>query len=163
MLLKIKNKDTLIIDDFRFRCCVGRNGVKKNKREGDGCTPKGTFKVINVFYRSDKLNKIKSGIPVFEIKRKYRWCTDPRNHNYNSLIVGKTSRNYENLYRDDDIYDLVVVLNYNLRKKKYKGSAIFIHCKSKENKFTEGCIGIEKEQLMQIIRSLTPLTRFIIS
>ena len=91
-------------------------GIKK--KEGDLITPKGTFKVVNVFYRPDKLNKIKSGIPVFEIKRKYRWCTDPRNHNYNSLIVGKTNCTYENLYREDDIYDLVVVLNYNLRKKK---------------------------------------------
>ena len=90
------------------------------KKKGDLITPKGTFKVINVFYRPDKLNKIKSGIPVFEIKRKYRWCTDPRNHNYNSLIVGKTNCTYENLYREDDIYDLVVVLNYNLRKKSIK-------------------------------------------
>ena len=162
MHIEVNNK-FLSYDKYKVKCALGKRGIGTKKSEGDLITPKGTFKVVNVFYRSDKLNKIKSGIPVFEIKRKYRWCTDPRNHNYNSLIVGKTSRNYENLYRDDDIYDLVVVLNYNLRKKKYKGSAIFIHCKSKENKFTEGCIGIEKEQLMQIIRSLTPLTRFIIS
>lgn len=158
-----KNIAYLFFQNKKITCAVGKNGIGIKKKEGDLITPKGTFKVINVFYRPDKLNKIKSGIPVFEIKRKYRWCTDPRNHNYNSLIVGKTNCICENLYREDDIYDLVVVLNYNLRKKKYKGSAIFIHCKSKENKFTEGCIGIEKEQLMQIIRSLTPLTRFIIS
>ena len=58
MLLKIKNKDTLIIDDFRFRCCVGRNGVKKNKREGDGCTPKGTFKIGSIYWRRDRVSKL---------------------------------------------------------------------------------------------------------
>ena len=157
-----KNIAYLFFKNKKISCTVGKNGIGVKNKEGDFITPKGIYKALNVFYRTDKFNKIKSGIPVYEIKKKYKWCTDPRNRNYNSLIIRKVNCIYEKLYRDDDVYDLVIVLNYNFNKKKYKGSAIFIHCKSKK-KFTEGCIGVDKERLKQIIKSLTPLTRFIIN
>ena len=131
------------------------------KKEGDLITPKGIFKVVKIFYRSDKLKKVRSGIPIVEIQKKYKWCTDPRSHYYNSLLTKKINCVYEDLYRDDDLYDLVLVLNYNLTKIKYKGSAIFIHCRSK--KFTEGCLAIRKNDLLFIVKGLTPLTKFIIS
>ena len=59
------------------------------KKEGDLITPKGVFKVVRIFYRPDKLKKIKSGIPTYEIKKYYKWCTDPKNVNYNSLVLKK--------------------------------------------------------------------------
>ena len=153
----------LLFKNKKISCVIGKNGIGVKKKEGDFITPKGVFKVLRVFYRPDKLRRIKSGIPVFEIKKKHKWCTDPKNLNYNSLLTKKVNCIYENLFRDDDIYDLVLVLNYNLKKKKYRGSAIFIHCSSKKKKFTEGCIAIKKENLELITKSLTPLTKFIIS
>ena len=158
-----KNIAYLFFKNKKISCTVGKNGIGFKKKEGDFITPKGVYKILKIFYRSDKIKKIKSGIPIFEIKKKYKWCTDPRNNNYNSLLTRKVNCIHENLFRDDNLYDLVLVLNYNLTKKKYKGSAIFIHCKSEKKKFTEGCIALKKEDLKIITRNLTPLTKVIIS
>ena len=142
-----KNIAYLFFKNKKISCFVGKNGIGYKKKEGDLITPKGVFKVVRIFYRPDKLKKIKSGIPTYEIKKYYKWCTDPKNVNYNSLVLKKINCIYENLFRDDDLYDLILVLNYNLNKKKYRGSAIFIHCMSEKKKFTEGCIAIKKEDL----------------
>ena len=158
-----KNIAYLFFKNKKISCFVGKNGIGYKKKEGDLITPKGIFKVVRIFYRPDKLKKIKSAIPTYEIKKYYKWCTDPKNVNYNSLVLKKINCIYENLFRDDDLYDLILVLNYNLNKKKYRGSAIFIHCMSEKKKFTEGCIAIKKEDLTKIIQRLTPLTRFIIN
>ena len=157
-----KNIAYIFFKNKKITCTVGKNGIGNKRKEGDFITPKGTFKIINAFYRPDKLRKIQSGIPIFKIKKKHRWCTDPRNKNYNSLLTKKINCIHEELFRKDDLYDLILVLNYNLKKIKYKGSAIFIHCKSKKN-YTEGCVAIKKEDLISITKSLSPLTRVIIS
>ena len=127
-----KNIAYLFFKNKKISCFVGKNGIGYKKKEGDLITPKGVFKVVRIFYRPDKLKKIKSGIPTYEIKKYYKWCTDPKNVNYNSLVLKKINCIYENLFRDDDLYDLILVLNYNLNKKKYRGSAIFIHCMSEK-------------------------------
>ena len=112
---------------------MGKNGIGYKKKEGDLITPKGVFKVVRIFYRSDKLKKIKSGIPTYEIKKYYKWCTDPKNVNYNSLVLKNINCIYENLFRDDDLYDLILVLNYNLNKKSIKGvQSLFIVCPKKK-------------------------------
>ena len=113
-----KNIAYLFFKNKKISCTVGKNGIGVKNKEGDFITPKGIYKALKVFYRTDKFNKIKSGIPVYEIKKKYKWCTDPRNRNYNSLMIRKVNCIYEKLYRDDDVYDLVIVLNYNFNKKK---------------------------------------------
>ena len=106
-----KNIAYLLFKNKKISCIIGKNGIGVKKKEGDFITPKGVFKVLRVFYRPDKLRRIKSGIPVFEIKKKHKWCTDPKNLNYNSLLKKKVNCIYENLFRDDDLYDLVLVLN----------------------------------------------------
>ena len=124
-------------------------------------TPKGVFKVLKIFYRPDKFESIKSGIPVFKIKKIQVYRS--QNINYNCLIINKVNCIHENLFRNDDLYDLIIVLSYNAANKKYKGSAIFIHCISKKKKFTEGCIAISKKDLIPIIKNLTPLTKLIVN
>ena len=124
----------LLFKNKKISCVIGKNGIGVKKKEGDFITPKGVFKVLRVFYRPDKLRRIKSGIPVFEIKKKHKWCTDPKNLNYNSLLTKKVNCIYENLFRDDDIYDLVLVLNYNLKKKNTKEvQSSFIVAQKKRN------------------------------
>jgi len=86
MLIRLKNKETLEVDDFEFRCCVGKYGLKLKKREGDFCTPKGQFKLISLYYRADRVKNIKCNLPKKKITKNMGWCNDPKNKKYNSLI-----------------------------------------------------------------------------
>ena len=86
MLIKLKNKDRLIIDEFTFKCSIGKNGINTKKREGDLCTPKGNFLITKVFYRSDKIKKINTNIKKIKIRENMGWCNDPKHKKYNSLI-----------------------------------------------------------------------------
>ena len=77
MLIKLKNKDTLIVDDFKFKCSIGKNGININKKEGDNCTPKGKFKIGTIYYRADKVKKPITKIKIKKIKKNMLWCNDP--------------------------------------------------------------------------------------
>ena len=116
MLIRLKNKDTLEIDDFEFRCCVGKYGLKLKKKEGDFCTPKGQFKLISLYYRADRVKNIKSNLPKKKITKNMGWCNDPKNKKYNSLIDTKSKIKHEKMYRRDNKYDLLIVLDYNFNK-----------------------------------------------
>ena len=128
MLIRLKNKDTLEVDDFEFRCCVGKYGLKLKKKEGDFCTPKGQFKLISLYYRADRIKNIKCNLPKKKITKNMGWCNDPKNKKYNSLINIKNKIKHEKMYRKDNKYDLLIVLDYNFNKPiPHKGSAIFLH------------------------------------
>ena len=86
MIIHLKNKDTLIADDFEFKCCIGKNGLKKYKVEADGCTPKGTFKFGKLYYRNDREVKPITNIKIKKIKKNSGWCNDPKNKFYNKEI-----------------------------------------------------------------------------
>ena len=86
MIIKIKNKDTLIYDEFIFQCCVGKNGFSKNKVEGDKKTPIGNFSLGNLYYRNDRKIKPISKLKIFKIKKNMGWCDDPKSEKYNKLI-----------------------------------------------------------------------------
>jgi len=86
MTIIIKNKDTLLIDEFKFKCCIGKNGMKKNKIEGDLSTPKGNFGLEDLYYRKDKLSKPITRLQIKEIKRNFGWCTDNKSNLYNKLL-----------------------------------------------------------------------------
>jgi len=160
---KKKNIAYLIFGKKKIRCLVGKNGIGKKNREGDNKTPKGIFRVKKIYYRKDKFLNIKSGIPIFKLKKNDKWCIDSKSRRYNSFFTKNINCGYESLFRNDGVYDLIVVLDYNLDKvKKFKGSAIFLHCIG-EKKFTEGCISIEKDSLKKIIQRLSPLSKIIIS
>ena len=103
MTIIIKNKETLLIDEFKFKCSVGKGGFSKNKIEGDYKTPVGIFDLGNIYYRSDRIQKPKSKIKICKIKKNMGWCDDPNSRHYNKLIkIKKNSKtNYEKLYRKD--------------------------------------------------------------
>ena len=128
MLIKVKNKDTLIFDDFTFRCVVGKEGITSNKREGDLRTPKGLFKLDTVYYRADRIKNIQTKLKLRKIKKNMAWCNDPRDKKYNSLVNINEKIKHEKLYRKDNKYDVLIVIDYNLKRPiPFKGSAIFIH------------------------------------
>ena len=146
-LLKYKN--------LKFRCALGKAGIGKKKKEGDCVTPKGKYKIIKVFYRADRIKRIKSNFRLYKIKKNMGWCDDPLSKNYNKLIKLPSKFGHEKLYRKDKLYDLILVLNYNLKPiLKNKGSAIFIHITNKNYKETKGCVGLKKRDLIFILNDI---------
>ena len=134
------------------------------KREGDKITPKGRYKLIKIFYKKRQLNEIRTKIPKIEIKKNFAWCTDSNNKSYNSLINKPIGCEYEDLFREDNLYDIMIVLDFNYTSPiKYKGSAIFLHCSENETKFTEGCIAMKKKDLLKLIPRITLSCNLIIS
>jgi len=159
MLIRVKNKDTLLFDDFIFRCSIGRKGTKLKKKEGDNCTPRGTFNLRTLYYRSDRLKKPDTKLSTKKIKKYMGWCNDSKNKKYNSLIKLKEKSRYEKMYRKDHKYDLVVVLDYNLKKPiPFKGSAIFIHI-TNDYKNTAGCIALKKKDLLILLKLIKKNTK----
>ena len=159
MLIKVKNKDTLLFDDFIFRCVVGKKGVSKKKKEGDFCTPKGSFKLKTVYYRPDRVKKIQTKLNTKKINPNMGWCNDPKNEKYNSLIKINGKIRHEKLYRRDNKYDILLVIDYNLRKPiPFKGSAIFIHL-TKNFKSTAGCIALNKKDFLILLKLVNKKTR----
>ena len=155
MIIKLKNKDTLICDDFEFKCSIGKNGLKKNKLEGDNCTPIGTFTLGPVFFRDDRVDKPVTRLKTFKINKQMGWCDDPNNIHYNKKIKLRKKIKAEKFYRKDKIYDIILVINYNTRRTiKNKGSAIFIHV-TNNYRPTKGCIALslnDLEILLKIIK-----------
>lgn len=160
MTIFVKNKETLIYDEFIFRCSIGKNGFIKNKVEGDKKTPKGTFSIGNLYYRKDKNQKPITNIPCIPIMKNMGWCDDPNdNQNYNKLIKIKKNIKSEKLYRKDNKYDFLIPINYNTKKiKKGKGSAIFIHL-TNNYKGTLGCIALKKKDFLILIKLINKKTK----
>ena len=155
MIIKLKNKDTLICNDFQFKCSIGKNGLKKNKLEGDNSTPVGTFSLGPVYYRNDRVGKPDTKLKTLRISKQMGWCDDPNDINYNKVIKLNKKIIAEKLYRKDKIYDIIIVINYNTRRIiRNKGSAIFIHV-TNNYKHTKGCVALslnDIEILLKIIK-----------
>ena len=116
MLIHLKNKDKLIVDDFKFRCCIGKSGTKKNKIEGDNSTPKGIFTLGTLYYRKDRVKKPVTNLKTKIIKSNLGWCNDPKHIFYNKEIKIQKKIRHEKLYRKDQKYDYFLVINYNIKK-----------------------------------------------
>ena len=152
MKITLKNKYTLKIDDFKFKCCIGKNGVKKNKVEGDKCTPRGIFKLGTLYYRKDRVKKPITNLKIKNIKRNMGWCNDSKNKLYNQEIKVNKNIKHEKLFRKDYKYDYLLVIEYNTKKiKPNKGSAIFIHL-TKNFKATAGCIALLQKDFLIMIK-----------
>jgi len=150
MIIQVKNKDTLIIDDFHFKCCVGKNGLNLNKKEGDLTTPKGLFKLEKLYFRADRVGTPKSEIIKKSITKKLAWCDDSTHKKYNQEIYTK-SKSKENLFRKNHSYDYLITINHNHKKIPGKGSAIFIHL-TENYKPTAGCIALRRKDFEILIK-----------
>ena len=158
-MIVINKSGYLKYENLELKCTLGKAGIGIKKREGDNITPKGTYKIINMFYRKDRIKKISSKFQLIGITKKIGWCDDPKSEYYNQLIKLPTKYSHEKFFRKDNIYDLVLVLNYNMRPIiKNKGSAIFIHI-AKKNKKTAGCIALSKMDLISLIKKIDKKTK----
>ena len=162
MIIKLKNKDTLIVGEFKLKCCVGRKGISKNKSEGDFQTPSGKFKLGNLYWRSDRVKKPETKLFCKKIKKNMGWCNDSNSVYYNKEIKTNKNVKHEKLYRHDHKYDLFILIKYNyLKTKKNKGSAIFIHL-TKNYKATAGCIAVSKKDFLILSKILKKNSQIII-
>ena len=153
----IINKSGLIkYKNFKFRCALGKAGIVEKKREGDNITPTGTFKMVKIYYRSDRIKKISSKFRAIKIKKNMGWCDDPNSKNYNQLINLPSRYGHEKIFKKNNIYDIIVVLNYNMKPViKNKGSAIFIHIAKKNYQPTQGCIALKKNDLLKLLSKIS--------
>ena len=159
-MIIVKKSGYLKYENLKFRCALGKAGVKKKTIEGDNITPRGIFKIIKLYYRPDKIKIIKTSIKKIKIRKNMGWCDDPKSGFYNRQIKLPTKYGHEKLYRNDNLYDLIVVLNYNMNPIiKNKGSAIFLHIAKNSYQKTKGCIALKKEHLIKIISKIKKNTR----
>ena len=158
MQLILKNKNTLLLDEFKFKCSIGKNGSTSNKVEGDKKTPKGVYSLGHLFYRKDKFKNPETKIKKIPIKKSMGWCDDINNKNYNRLIKINKKMKHEKLFRKSRIYDLLIPINYNSKRpKRKKGSAIFIHL-TNDYKKTLGCIALRENDLLIILKLIDKKT-----
>ena len=157
------NKNYLTFRKYKVKCAIGKKGIGYKKKEGDLLTPKGEFKIKYILYRRDRL-KILTKLKKRVIKKDMGWCDDPKSKNYNKLIKLPFNYHHEKLYRKENIYDIILVLNYNMNPIiRNKGSAIFIHVAKKNFKKTEGCVAIKKKDLLKIVKEIKQNSKIIIS
>ena len=153
MTILIKNKHTLQIDDFKFRCSIGKKGFTKNKKEGDKKTPKGIFKIENLYYRKDRKQKPSTLLNCIEIKKNMGWCHDTRfPKKYNKLFKIQKKIKHEKLKRKDYKYNFLIPIKYNFNKPiTGYGSCIFIHL-TKDYKPTAGCIALKEKDFLIVAK-----------
>jgi L,D-peptidoglycan transpeptidase YkuD (ErfK/YbiS/YcfS/YnhG family) len=159
-MIIINRSGSLKYKNLEFRCALGKAGIKKKKIEGDNITPKGIYKIVNIYYRKDRIKKISSEFKLIKIEKNMGWCDDPESKKYNQLIRLPSKNTHEKLYRKENIYDLIIVLDYNVNPIiKNKGSAIFIHVAKKKYKKTEGCVALKKNHLIELIKTISKRTK----
>jgi len=164
MTIFVKNKHTLKVDEFKFKCCIGKKGTTINKKEGDKKTPRGVFKIENLYFRKDRIKKPITSLKCIEIKKNMGWCDDIKfKEKYNKLIKVNKGIGHEKLQRKDYKYDLLIPIKYNFKKTlPGRGSCIFIHL-TKNYKPTAGCIALKEKDfliLLKIIRKNSKIKIF---
>ena len=159
MRIILKNKETLVYDDFKFKCCVGKNGTTSHKIEGDKKTPRGIFSLGPVFYREDRIKNIVTKLRKRKINKLMGWCDDIESKNYNKLIKVNNKIRHEKLFQKTKNYDVLIPIEYNTKKpKKNKGSAIFIHL-TKNYRKTLGCVALKKKDLLILLKLINTKTK----
>ena len=164
MTIILKDKATLLYDDFRFQCVIGKKGITRKKVEGDKKTPIGVFSLGNLYYRKDRNTKPATKLRCIAIKKNMGWCDDIKNKKYyNKLIKVNKNIKHEKLFRKDNKYDFIIPINYNTKNPKIaKGSAIFIHT-TKKLIPTSGCVALKKKDFLILAKLINKKTKIKLS
>ena len=158
MIIHVPNKNTLIIDDFKFKCCIGKRGINFDKKEGDYSTPKGLFSLRKLYFRKDRIGIPRCKINKKIIKKNMAWCDNSKHKKYNEEIITHDKNVKESLYREDHKYDFIISINHNERKIPGKGSAIFIHL-TNNYKPTAGCVALKRKDFEILIKLIDKNTK----
>lgn len=150
--------------NLKVPCALGRSGRVARKREGDGGTPSGRFRLLQVRYRADQVRRPRCGIGIGRIRHDDGWCDATSDRNYNRSVKWPYPASCEEMWRADGLYDLVIVIDYNIRpRRRGAGSAIFMHVARPGWRPTEGCVALERRHLERLMPLIGPQTRLIIA
>jgi L,D-peptidoglycan transpeptidase YkuD (ErfK/YbiS/YcfS/YnhG family) len=160
MTIFVKNKHTLQVDEFLFKCCLGKKGTTDNKKEGDKKTPKGIFEIGNLYFRKDRKKKPHTQIKCINIKTNMGWCNDVSlPQKYNKLFKIKKNIKHEKLKRKDYKYNYLIPIKYNFIKPIIGlGSCIFIHL-TRDYKPTAGCIALKEKDFLIMLKIIKKNTK----
>ena len=148
------------LGERRWRCTVGEGGIREDKVEGDSATPVGEFPLRRIYYRNDLVVLPKVALPARPIGEHDGWCDDPRSPTYNRLVNIPNEWSAEKMWREDGLYDLVVVVGYNDDPPEGEwGSAIFLHIARDDYAGTQGCVAFSRDDLLELLPLLTRDTR----
>jgi L,D-peptidoglycan transpeptidase YkuD (ErfK/YbiS/YcfS/YnhG family) len=156
-------KGRLVAGPIAIACALGRSGTIRAKREGDGGSPVGRFKLLQAFYRADRGPRPRTGLPLRPIRRTDGWCDDPRDRRYNTLVPLPWPRSHEEMWREDHLYDVVIDIAWNRGPiVRGRGSAIFLHLARPGFEPTAGCVAVEKRMIRRLLERIGPRTRIAI-
>jgi len=156
MNIIVRDPGEVLCDGRALRCALGRGGIGSKIGEGDGITPAGLYPLRSVFYRPDRLDRPKSGLPTVPLLHADGWCDDPGHVDYNRQIRIPFDGSHEKMWREDALYDVVVVLGFNDDPvRPGQGSAIFMHVARPEYEATEGCVGLALKDLLSVLEGCT--------
>jgi L,D-peptidoglycan transpeptidase YkuD (ErfK/YbiS/YcfS/YnhG family) len=146
-----------------YPCCLGASGIRRNKCEGDRSTPAGAWSLRYLLYRADRMTRPRTRLPVFAIKPEDGWCDDPASSHYNKPVTLPSGSGHERLWRDDSVYDLLIVTDHNQDPAvSGRGSAIFVHLQRPDGRATEGCIAFRRNHLLHLIQTWSVDTRIVV-
>ena len=152
MKIQVYADGVLTYGDETFRCALGRGGISTVKKEGDGATPTGLYPLLRLYWRTDKVASIHSDLPRQTISADDGWCDDPKHPSYNRAVKLPFGASHEKMWRDDDLYDLVIEIGHNNNPViPGAGSAVFIHVATPDYAPTEGCIALAKNDLRTLL------------
>ena len=159
MNIILKNK-FLYFQNYKLRCSIGKKGISYKKKEGDNKTPKGKFKFKYVLYRKDRVPNLKTNLKKIAIHKKIGWCDDPYSKYYNQMVRLPFKGSVEKLWLKDNIYDIIIVIDYNLNPViKFKGSAIFLHLAKIKYQSTKGCVAINRNDMKLLLKKINKKTK----
>lgn len=158
------SKGWLRIGTLVLPCAVGRSGRSVTKREGDGATPSGSWRAVQVLYRADRGQRPQTVLPVCAIKPDEGWCDAVGDRNYNRRVRHPYPASAERLWRQDALYDVIVVLDHNRRPRvQGAGSAIFMHLARPGYRPTEGCVALARRHLLLVLAAARRDMRIVIA
>jgi L,D-peptidoglycan transpeptidase YkuD (ErfK/YbiS/YcfS/YnhG family) len=161
--LTLTSPTTLEWCEKTYDCRTGRGGIRTKKVEGDGATPIGIFPIRQVLYRPDRIRPFACDLQTVSLTPVDGWCDDPTDPHYNRLIRTPYPTSHEVLWREDHVYDIILVVGYNDKPVvSPKGSAIFIHIMNESQTPTDGCISMARADLIDLLGEITPTTQLVV-
>ena len=155
-----RSRGWLVAGPLALPVALGRGGIRANKREGDGGTPRGTFRLRRLWWRADRLPRPRTLLPVRRIRQDDGWCEDPRDRHYNQPIRLPPDHAGDRLWREDRLYDFIIELDHNTRPRiAGRGSAVFVHIARPGFAPTAGCVALTSSALRRLLARIGPRTR----
>lgn len=153
------SRGRLVAGAISLPCALGRGGVRRDKREGDGASPVGPLAVLGGFYRADRLRRPRTRLPLRPIRPDDGWCDDPRDRRYNRPVRRPYAASHEAMWRDDHLYDIVLDLAWNRGPiVRGRGSAIFLHLAKGDFAPTAGCVAVQPSAVRRLLERIGPET-----